>query len=579
MANAILLALIAACVASLYGLLALWVGRGRGPWFVRAAVLAAAIGTLIPVPAYDLAIVFLSESLAIIAPLWLLAALRAARRRTAADGSQSHETSGSGYRFALADLFLFTLFAAGIASLGAYLPAKHRDFWLSYSLIGAGAGAVSLTAAWAALGRRSRWLRASALLTAPLAVGFMSRSLEVPEELNEVLFSDGLLPTMTGPPTWFAPVVAMSVGVVVSAWLGALRYSGWRAYFDRLESTAVNTDESEIKSWKRLAVRIELALLFAIIFLPAAGAYFRIAFPVPIPRVDALDPNGYLALAKLGDELEQADTLSLESPSETQIREFVAANCQQLQEARAALELPHTAPVRYEDAELHWFSSLQGLRQLARGMVNEGKVAALDGRPDAAAAIDLDVMHLGQIASQGGLYVDSLVGGAIESSGVSELCKIRQSISPKTARHLVEALKRLDARRESLEAVAQREAAWQQHAYGWAGRIVFDAEDSSGEGVKLAADGEIARTRLLICDLAVGLYLAEKGTLPERLEQLAPNYLRELPVDPFSGHSFAYRPAGDKFLLYSVGPDREDDGGKPTENNALIGEGDLVLVP
>lgn len=91
MVNAILLALIAACAGSLYGLLALWVGRGRGPWFVRAVMLAAAIGMLIPVPAFDLAVVFLSESLAIIAPLWLLAALRAARRRTAADDSPCRE--------------------------------------------------------------------------------------------------------------------------------------------------------------------------------------------------------------------------------------------------------------------------------------------------------------------------------------------------------------------------------------------------------------------------------------------------------------------------------------------------------
>ena len=579
MVRAILLALIAACAASLYGLLALWVGRGRGPWFVRAAVLAAAIGMLIPVPAYDLAIVLLSESLAIIAPLWLLMVVRATKLRMAANESQRRETSGEGYRFSLADLFLFTLFAAGIASLGAKFPAKHRDFWMSYALIGAGAGVVSLAAAWAALGRRWRWLRASALLTAPLAVGFMSRYLEVPDELNEALFSDFLVFPATAAPAWFALVVAISIGVVVSALLGALRYSGWRAYFDRLESTALNTGGLEIASWKRLAVRIELALLFAIIFLPVAGAYFKIAFPLPIPHVDAPDPNGYLVLARLGDELGQADILTLDAPSDMQIRDFVDANRQRLTTARAALELPHAVPVDYEDAGLHWFSSLQGLRQLARGMVNEGKVVALDGRPDAAAAIGLDVMHLGRITGQGGLNVDALVSVAIEGIGCSELCKIRCSISPKTARHLIEALQRLDARRESPEAVAQREAAWQQHAYGWAGRIIFDAEDGSAESMKGAIERSSARTRLLICDLAVALYRAEHGTLPERLEQLAPKYLREVPVDPFNGRPFTYRLEGEAFILYSFGADGNDDGGKPTEKDNLLGDGDLVLDP
>lgn len=580
MVRAILLALIAACAASLYGLLALWVGRGRGPWFVRAAVLAGAIGMMIPVPAFDLAIVFLSESLTIIAPLWLLATLRAARRRTAADESESPDANDGGYRFSLADLFLFTLFAAGIASLGAYLPAKHRDFWLSYALIGAGAGVVSLAAAWAALGRRSRWLRASVLLTAALAVGFILRRLEAPGELNELLFSEyAFFPATAGPPVWFAPGVAISIGIIVSAWLGALKYSAWRAFFDRLESTAANTDEPKIAPWKRLAVRIELVLLFAIILLPVAETYFKMAFPLPIPHVDTLDPNGYLVLAKLGDELEQADTLSLESPSETQIRDFVAANRQRLQEARAALDLPHVVPVNYEDAELHWFNSLQGLRQLARGMVNEGKVAALDGRFDAAVSNCLDAMRLGRVTGQGGLYVDALVGVAIEGIGLSELCRGRQSISPKTARQLIDALQSLDAEREPPEAVARREAAWQQHAYGWAGRIVFDAEDGSAERMKHAIERSNARRRLLICDLAARLYRAEQGKLPERLEQLTPGYLQEMPIDPFSGRAFVYRYAGDTFVLYCIGADGNDDGGKPTEKDNLLGDGDLVLDP
>jgi hypothetical protein len=578
MVRAILLALVAACAASIYGLLALWVGRGRGPWFVRAAVLAAAIGTLIPVPAYDLAIVFLSESLAIIAPLWLLMVVRAAKARMAADESQRHETSGSGYRFSLADLFLFTLFAAGIASLGVYPPAKHRDFWLSYALMGAGAGVVTLAAAWAALGRRSRWTCALVMLTVTLAVGFMSRYLELPAEINEALFSDGFFPA-TAAPAWFAPVIAIFIAVIVGAWLGALKYSGWRAFFDRVNVSAIKADKSEIAPWKRLAVRIVLSLLFAIVLLPVAGAYFKIAFPLPIPHVDAPDPNGYLVLARLGDELEQADTLSLESPSETQIREFVDANRQRLQEARAALELPHVVPVRYDSAELQHVDSIHGLRQLARGMINEAGVAALDGRPDAAVLICLDVVWLGQIAGRGGFFVDALFNAAIERLGLQQLAKTRQSISPPATRRLIEALQHLEGQREPFQAVIQHETAWQQHAYGWPGRIAFDTGENVKEAIKNSRNALSAHTRLLICDLAVRLYRVEHGKLPKRLEQLTPNYLQELPVDPFSGQPFTYRPDGEIFVLYSFGADGNDDGGKPTDKDDLLGDGDLVLDP
>jgi hypothetical protein len=34
-------------------------------------------------------------------------------------------------------------------------------------------------------------------------------------------------------------------------------------------------------------------------------------------------------------------------------------------------------------------------------------------------------------------------------------------------------------------------------------------------------------------------------------------------VDPFNGQPFVYHSTGTNWMLYSVGPDRLDDGGKP----------------
>ncbi|HEX5497982.1 MAG TPA: hypothetical protein VFX03_02105, partial [Thermomicrobiales bacterium] len=190
--------MLAACAATLYGLLAIWAGLGRGRWFVRAAVLAAAIGMLVPVPAFDLAIVFSSQSLVIVVPLLTLRAARSARRRNAASELEQADATASGHRFALIDLFLLTLFAAAIASLGAYLPAKHREFWPSYVMIGAGAGAVTLAAAWAALGRRWPWLRWVLWMAVAPSVGFALRAVEVPEEINEILFDASALLAIGG---------------------------------------------------------------------------------------------------------------------------------------------------------------------------------------------------------------------------------------------------------------------------------------------------------------------------------------------------------------------------------------------
>lgn len=70
-------------------------------------------------------------------------------------------------------------------------------------------------------------------------------------------------------------------------------------------------------------------------------------------------------------------------------------------------------------------------------------------------------------------------------------------------------------------------------------------------------------TRLM---LAIELYQARHGKLPNSLDDLVPNILEKLPVDPIHGGSFKYKllendPRGREFLLYSTGLDQKDNGG------------------
>jgi len=70
-----------------------------------------------------------------------------------------------------------------------------------------------------------------------------------------------------------------------------------------------------------------------------------------------------------------------------------------------------------------------------------------------------------------------------------------------------------------------------------------------------------AEVRVTRAGLALVRYRAEQGAWPERLEALG---LEKLD-DPFAEGSLRYRPEGEGFVLYSVGQDREDNGGVAKE--------------
>lgn len=72
---------------------------------------------------------------------------------------------------------------------------------------------------------------------------------------------------------------------------------------------------------------------------------------------------------------------------------------------------------------------------------------------------------------------------------------------------------------------------------------------------------------LLLTSLALFAYKAEHGTYPASLNALTPKYLKMIPDDPFAISSpLCYKPTNTKYMLYSIGPDGKDDGGKAIDS-------------
>jgi len=110
------------------------------------------------------------------------------------------------------------------------------------------------------------------------------------------------------------------------------------------------------------------------------------------------------------------------------------------------------------------------------------------------------------------------------------------------------------------------------------GVMLLNRPDPTGDADTLAANLGIAYRNLELAGTALERYHHEHGAYPDSLDELIPKYLKELPQDPFEKNSRSLRylvpMATGHRLLYSVGPDSEDQGGRPRD--PLSGRGDLI---
>jgi hypothetical protein len=81
------------------------------------------------------------------------------------------------------------------------------------------------------------------------------------------------------------------------------------------------------------------------------------------------------------------------------------------------------------------------------------------------------------------------------------------------------------------------------------------------------ADRSEQAQRNLQLVFALVAYRRDHGSYPGKLDELSPNYLAKIPDDLFSGKPLVYRLEGKGILLYSVGPNGVDEGGRGPDDD------------
>lgn len=521
------------------------------------------LGLTIPIAAHDLLLIYFSQATVVVVSLMLIRSL--CRRMAGREVHSADESADQGGRprFALRDLLLLTLVAAIVFAAAADVPAYLWRDSVAIIACGTSLGLMTICAAWLTLGRQPLWLRMSmVIVTVPLVL-VVALFAEL-SDLNVLTFKGSLDDGIVNPLT-----LGLASATIVGSWLLVSYVADilpGSQYMGRLIRSRPSGGR-DIHINRQRAAGCAAMLLSLLIIVPPAVIYYFLITPAPLPSIVLPVPNAYYELASLGDEIPVGRIPSdLTWATRPMLRQFVKNHEKILDDTRTVL---------VRECQMPFYSLLREpvndrfspFRKLAWAFQAEGRLAEMEGRTDDALRSYCNVIQLREAVSRGGVCNDEFMGVAIEKIGQYNVYGLRGAMSPMQRRAAIDELLKVDRNREPIEDIVYRDRVFIERAFGWLGRLYVVLGTLTGEvpfGETLPAhDDAVAKCRLLMCELAIQNYQADHGHAPESLAKLVPDYLPAVPEDPFSGEPLVYRQTPNGYLLYSIGADEHDDGGRP----------------
>ncbi|HEX2475890.1 MAG TPA: hypothetical protein VHK01_14155 [Lacipirellulaceae bacterium] len=575
------------------GLLALWAATSPRHWFVRAAAVVAALLPLLLVPAYEPLVVFALQSVIVAAGVSVYRWRQRRRARHTQQPTAADQVAPTVFRFSLSSLLLAMVLLAFTSLVMARLPMLNYFAWSSALIVGAACGLVTLIAAWMFVSRR-KWLAWPIGLLLCIGMGAILWGIDwfaysIVQQLDWPPRPASIPMQMVG--TNQPPVLVWLYTLPIIAVVQCMLVMWWSAAF----GPSVDRQPTGRRRRRGRLMAARALWATAILLLGAFPLFLLVqmmqSLPVPRPRLPS--PNGYDDLVAAGQAILSGSPM-LNTAIDPATTEELAAEVRKFahtfERIRLGLSRPIEVPVwpiEENGTILNMnFAQIQPLRAAGRALNSEAALAQQQLRFADAARISVDSIHLGKATAQGGLIIHHLVGVAIEGLGQSSLYPSIAHLEADACGEMLAALDEVDQSREPLENVFHRERIYAENAWGWFGHLLVLLHDMSNtyreaHWATTQATNRITAVRhLLKAEIALRKYRLETGRLPSQLNDLVPDYMSTLPTDPYdpNGGALRYAPTADGYVLYSVGYDRDDDGGRPTpRESGLLDDGDIRL--
>ncbi|HJN66604.1 MAG: hypothetical protein QGH33_05050 [Pirellulaceae bacterium] len=293
---------------------------------------------------------------------------------------------------------------------------------------------------------------------------------------------------------------------------------------------------------------------------------------------------GYKFLVQAGSSLKLTDAIEIDNePTADDVTAFLAANSSTLESCRQALRHDLCVPLVYNES----YTSEFVLCDVARSFALAAKSAHRRGETALAIDYGLDILALSTGMRRGGIILDALAAMTAEGIGINSLRSMRTDVNGKESAILANRVLELSSRRESIDDIFERNQQWEAAVDlpndGPVDIDCLDTKDLDEDTASLVKEmirsiaelpeyefdqlhrhldnrGE-ALLGLLCIELAIQAYRAGNGTPPPQLHELSPQFIRDVPRDPFSMTDFVYKIADGYTLVYSSGPSGVDHGG------------------
>ncbi|SPE60543.1 putative Type II secretion system protein G (GspG) [Verrucomicrobia bacterium] len=328
---------------------------------------------------------------------------------------------------------------------------------------------------------------------------------------------------------------------------------------------------------RTLLLALAAVLVLAVLAVLVLSGGRNPARSAPLPN-----PNGYDDFLKAAG-LVTGDVGGFLTLDHEGLGALVSTNLESLRLVRLGLSRQCALPADSAMTNVAgMLSDLAALKRVAQLLVAEGRLREMDNRLADAAQSYVDAIHFGKEMSRGGFIINRLVGIACEAIGDNPLTKLVPKLHCEEARTVITELERIDRAGITWEEVRRNENSFSHYQLRkgfnpitWA--MTRWQRWRSLQRAATRHNRVIAHERLLMVELALRCYESEQARAPLGLEQLVPQYLQGVPLDPFSGGPMIYHPRGTNWLLYSVGEDGADDGGKRVGRSVsgTVTKGDL----